>query len=36
MKTAEKILSIVELAAYAAATVMALIVLGVLMRGGWF
>ena len=36
MKTAEKILSIVELAAYAAAAIMAVIVLGVLMRGGWF
>lgn len=36
MKTAEKILSIIELAAYAAAVIVIVCAVGVLVRGGWF
>lgn len=35
MKTAERILSIIELAAYAAAVIVTICAVGVLMKGGW-
>lgn len=35
MKTVERIISIIELAAYAAAVIVTVCAVGVLMRGGW-